>query len=427
MAKKDPFTKKEQTIWTPGSRSDVADRRVRNTVLRNVYMDIPATEDDYAEGALYPSPKAEQRDNRLRLYDDIYRGDLTRFVPDACATAIFSNYAARIVEAFTQLLLSTNPPENICGPAGGTIADTVKTGRGYTVRVDDDILHLEPWDVMRHEDGEHLIWIDPYVSAESDSGEADMCRIYVIPHEPGLGMMWYAELRSESSYPANAQYIGRTLHAESIDGAWHMANRPPQRKAWGTSQFDILIPLLPALALAMTGNTEVLNANMFPILAIAAPQASDDAFTKSFLRDYTHDGAGWTRRQTQQLVENAFSTNDKIWLPDGTNINAIKYIEYGGNLGASFDQIDMLKQEIAIMVALVGLLNDTDNRMGEISGSAVAQLSAPLHWSASTLWREVEAAYAWVLGGDSGWQNPFEAEVEEAPDPMDNMPGGDTI
>lgn len=399
-----------RAIWEPGTRTPPEQRKIINWPLLPVSLNVPVSPEDFERDKTYPPMRMRQRQNRLKIYTDLYRGEFGHFIEDTGALGVNVNYFGRICEILSSLLVSSDPPGHLVDPLMVAIVDLLRFGRTYMFRVEDEFHAADPTHAFQTADGETLYIVTPYTSLNSDIGAFDRGIVYALQRQ-GEGEVWDAELKDGRWGALGLQ--------ETVDGAWGFADRPPVMDGWGKSAFDHLIPIVVQLAIRLTGIERVLAAHEAPTLVLPMSNA-DAANIVGITGDPT--SLDQVNKTNINRAVRSFRDNDIVWAPDGVGDPA--YLTWDGQLAPSFAMIDTLKSELRMLTGVPAAL---EQEGGDIpSGSALREMFIILYWTATQLHSRVKEVAEEVLGESIEWPNPFEYEVQndEATGGARNAAGG---
>ena len=97
---------------------------------------------------------------------------------------------------------------------------------------------------------------------------------------------------------------------------------------------------------------------------------------------------------------------DTFWTGDGVDAASSRYMEWSGQLAASFEQIDSLRGELRFLVSMSAALEQEGGDTP--SGTALAQMDSRSLRRGTQLWTAMYEAATTALGYAPQWNNPFE-------------------
>ena len=403
-----------KSIYVPGNRSTPDQRRLVGWPLEPVELDLPVTEEDFAPGMQWPPARMNYRTERLNQYERIYRGDLRDFVYDTSAVSVAINYPGLICDETSSMLSATMPEDAVSDYVSDGGVEIMRFGRTYIIVLDGYAKAYDPRLCFRDMDGERLWVFTPYVTEASRDGSYNAVMIYEVAQ--GEAIAYEAPLQQQLRKGAvESLRFGERVETGRTTGGWSYADRPPTMGGWGASALDAIIPVTFEIAKRYTSNAWVLDAHQFPTRIMAGSVAD---MARQILRDFEHDGPGWDNADTQRAVEDSMGSLDTFWTGDGVDAASSKYMEWSGQLAASFAQIDSLRGELRFLVSMSAALEQEGGDTP--SGTALAQMDSRSLRRGTQLWVTMYEAATTALGYAPQWDNPFEIPEPALEEPDDN-------
>ena len=391
--------------------------------LKDVTFDIDLAANEVPRRAMsWPPTRFRDRDNRISLLTDLWQGDLSAFVDKATRVELPINYFRRLSTAQADVLMMSEPEAalDIQDAVRQALIDLSRYGgsplwAGRGVTGDPFLTTVLPSSWYPREDGGHVL-VTPYISSTAEVAQNDVAEVVVI--EPD------GETRI-SHWDWQHGTIGNRVVAEEDAGESIIvvAPRPPWQGRWGTSMYpDIISPVL-SMALRFTQNSQVLDKNANPLLTWWMEQL--DAYDRFKGASDPDDPSGLTTEEIQKIIRgglDALREHPNIQLPD--QAVKLEYVEFTGQLQASFTQIEESKQLLSFLTGIPTLLEQ------EIPPSGVALKRIMLPWYAATkalqneLIERLEEALSFALGGEQTvtWEHIFD-QLERTT--MEEGPGGE--
>ena len=257
------------------TRNAARDRLVSGFPLPEVNMTAPVGPDDFTEQSSWPPTRVKARIDRLNLYEEMWRGDITRFVKDPTAANLVMNYFRRVPTVITALLLSKDPgvPQDQMITTQMMLAEGsingFRSGRAYITMVDGEIASPETSKVYDGVNGEIYV-LETSTTVDSQSDLDNRLAVTAITSDGGSLKYTY-------------EWTGGTIQGllegpEVGSGSWRLIDRPPRYNRFGTSMYDDLGPPLVGLALRLSGNERVIEKNLHPLTLMPLALADFSAF-----------------------------------------------------------------------------------------------------------------------------------------------------
>ena len=389
------------------TRNAARDRLVSGFPLPEVNMTAPVGPLDFTEKASWPPTRVKNRIDRLNLYEDMWRGDVTRFVKDETAANLVMNYFERVPTVIAALLLSKDPgvPDDQMVPVQRMLAEAsvngLRSGRAYITQVNGETESPETSKVYDGANGEiYVLETSTTVNSQSDSDNT--LTVTAITSDGGSLKYTYEW--------SGGTIQGLTLGPEIGSGAWRLIDRPPRYNGWGRSLYDSLGPPLVGLALRLSGNERVIEKNLHPLTLMPLALADFSAFgSEGSPADHTSrddvDLAAFWVAFTNALDEDLFL------VPDSTS--APSKLEWGGTaMAAAVEMIRDLRKEVSAMTGLP--VEVLDGTFEAVSGVALDRVLLAL-FATTRMWHRQLHAAAQELIGPFEWENAFEAS-NDTPD-----------
>ena len=391
------------------TRNAARDRLVSGFPLPEVNMTAPVGPDDFTEQSSWPPTRVKARIDRLNLYDEMWRGDITRFVKDRTAANLVMNYFRRVPTVITALLMSKDPgvPPDQMIPTQMMLSEGsingFRSGRAYLTKVDGEIASPETSKVYDGVNGEiYVLETSTTVDSQSDLDN----RLTVTAITSDGGSLKY-------TYEWTGGTIQRLLEGPEVgSGSWRLVDRPPRYNRFGTSLYDDLGPPLVGLALRLSGNERVIEKNLHPLTLMPLALADFSAFgSEGSPADFSGrddvDLANFQKAFIEALDE------DLMLIPDSTS--APTKLEWGGGaMTAAVEMIRDLRKEVSAMTGLP--VEVLDGTFEAVSGVALDRVLLAL-FATTRMWHRQLHAAAQELIGPFEWDNAFEAS-NDTPDMM---------
>lgn len=366
-----------RTIWTPGDRTPVKDRLLRNWPLDDIDLDVPIVEADLDDGAQWPPQHAHARTERLNVYADLYRGDASHFHADPDASRVFVNWFRRLITiTTTQVVRQVTEPADV-DPIMVMGTDAMRYGRSYPLNVNGNLLIGDSRQCWADGDDDDVLWVViPRVTRRSTDGKPDEADVYWVTPEGGL--MWTQGLR-------DGRWTSDRSDEEDFAGAWTTLDRPPILNHWGTSALDDLIPPVVTLAMSLTSYRYVVTANEAPTNLF--PFSSTNIAAQLSLPGDPDFARQWATSEINAAVKN-ISLNDSAWVPSADF--APTAIEWGGNMEAARNLIDILNRAIRMLAGVPATAEAEGTE--QPSGVAMERMTWILAWDVMQLALRSQAA-----------------------------------
>ena len=172
------------------TRNAARDRLVSGFPLPEVNMTAPVGPEDFTPKKTWPPTRVAARADRLHLYEDMWRGDITRFVKDKTAANLVMNYFERVPTVIAALLLSKDPqvPLDQMVPVQRMLAEAsvngLRSGRAYIIDINGEVSSPATSQVFDGPDGE--IYVLTEVSTVEDANDTPtQLRLQVITEDGG--------------------------------------------------------------------------------------------------------------------------------------------------------------------------------------------------------------------------------------------------
>ena len=140
--------------------SVLLDRTVVGWPLDPVDMDIKITDDDLRVGAVWPPIRFRDRNDRLVMYRDLWRGDFSRFITDPQTCWLYGGEFQTMTSNASNLLVSTGVPDEIDNLIPTACVHYLIHGVAYMVSIDGtefDSPYTEA--TYEHIDGDKLCYV----------------------------------------------------------------------------------------------------------------------------------------------------------------------------------------------------------------------------------------------------------------------------
>ena len=310
--------------------------------------------EDIAPGLRFPPPRFAARDARLSALDSIYEGDFTGLVTDPSLVSQPIGLGRRLVDVQSDLLLMSDPESggyDLRNTAADAIRDMLAYGGALLLAVrtseGPQISTVSPLTWYPLED-EGAVLVRPFTSVQAKTPQADRVMITFI--DAGIVIEYVYEWKGMGGQLAGsmaAGEIGQPVSEESIgNGALLRSPRSPQMGIWGHSIFlDLAAPLLE-LSKRFTQNSLILDRNADPVPVFEVPM--EDAVAMFPIEQ--------DKTQPQSIVDGLtkLRQNEAVHLTQGQKV---AYLEFSGQIDASFDQIMSTREIISNLSGLPAVLD----------------------------------------------------------------------
>ena len=358
-------------------------------------------ESDLAIGSQFPPERFRSRDIHLDELDAIYRGDFRRFVDDDDKVKVPISPARRLVTMQADLLMMSTPENKSEYPLRAVAADALRdmdVYGGAVIIVDNadavDTIDASLVDDGAPMDGPNIYTASPLTWYPMDGGGCALVRPFFSPMAPSSVVHDRVEItrvpgREGPIYVSEHDYDGIGLYGsigamveerQTGYGGVLLAARSPQEDIWGESLLlDLAAPLVE-LAKRFSQNSKILDENAKPTPVMSSgtddaldafPLTSDDS---DDLTEYDKVVQGYANRLQQ----------DVFWLNDRTQ--KVSYLEFSGQLPASFEQIRNVREMIAYLSGLPAILESLIAQ----APSGISLKLQYLPWYAATKARQLD-------------------------------------
>jgi len=381
-------------------------------------MDLYIRPDEWEMGSVWPPNRYRRRARRLKLYEELMRGDVTYFVEDSSAVAVTSNMFYRYSQRVGSLMTMTLPEDVASRPVLDSVHAILSSGRAVSVTDGEDYWCPRPgWCYETTEGG--MLVAEPARSDQDDNdGYPD--RLLMFHVEPsGRWEAWETELTTgRQAYPlGDTNTVGALIEGSErsgMGGMWSDADNAPSFGRWGRSAYDDLVPLVTQIALRWTGAGDVFAHNERPMTIM--PMALDDFADAVREDDYEPgDTDVWGRRNIQEKVAQA-RLFDTLGTPN--LIEKVDVVEWSGNLGHALPFTEQLLGEAR---AIMGIPSSVlESGLGSVSGRALNTLLFMLYLDTRETQTALSQMWGDLLGMEAGWW-PNALEAPLAGDVMMNV------
>lgn len=401
------------------TRPPVRDRVVQGFPFVRANLSVPVSLADFAPGAYWPPTKLNWRRDRLEHYDRLYNGDFSRHLADPNSGNLFVNYFERIPTLIAAILLTSDPEvdEGEVGMVARFLSDAAVNamvyGRAYLVRIGEELMSPQTTGCWDGEEDGTLFMLTLSTTADAVDGRPNRAHLAMIDADGETVVTrtqsWQGGALNPNDWSTGGTF-GPILEGPNSDpGTFACVDRPPRRDGWGKSLFDLIGPIVVALAARMAGIERTVAQHEEPMLAI--PIANADTATALGSGDGPSTLGEFTKPAVVKAAQ-ALRDHSVIWSPDG--VRQPTYIEYDGAMSASFDLVNQLLEELAQMTGLTRAMIGGDELP---SGIAMKRLLFSLWASTRALQTSLHEAGQTVYGSSFEWPNAFEVD-EEMDDPM---------
>ena len=380
--------------------------------LTSVSFNQFITFEEVVFGKDFPPPRFDARNERFRHLNAIYESDFSNFVEpeDDELIAIPTGLSRRTVDAFVEIMLMSEPesPYPLRQIAADCIRDMLTYGGGIILGVYPEegdpylqIVNPDTWYPL--EDTNNIVIFEPFTSTSATTSQPDMVKITTL--EDGI---LTENIHTWTSVVGKGR-IG-TLHSSGFVGEANVFYSPksPVNGVWGESMFSDIAGPLFEITKRVSQNSRVLDANVEPLLL--ASMTEQDAINR-FAADETD-----TNEQNKKIIEalKGVRKQEAAVLPKG--MKKFDYLEYGGNLSASMDQLKVNREILSNHTGLPGVYEAMQNN--PVSGRALIFQFLPFFAKSSSMQKDatevLSDAVDYIMPGNTvTWPHVFETFGEE--------------
>ena len=394
-------------------RANLPKRQVRNLPLPPVDMTAPVTMADFEPGARFPSQRLLLRQERLWLYDNLYRGDFSYFIEDISSFRVNINYFRRVPQRVSRLAVSTLHTSELIDPATSLVLSAFKVGRGYLVNIDGKVFSPDSRQCFETQDGETLYVVTPEISDEADDGYPDTLVISAVGRSSAV--TWTARWDTRQSSGREYGPIGDTI-SEPVEtpGGWASVDRPPvEHSQWGESCYELMLSPVLEIAVRLSQRSTTLDLHEHPILWMDTPRVDAAPLMP---QQQPVDAVSYGDAQVQV---SKVANQDVVY---GTEMDPPQYVSWDGTLDGSMGQLEFVKKELRMLSGVIVALESQGDMP---SGKAMMVGNLDEFWELMPVYERAKAACE-LLAGECDWPPPFEpAESEQPTTDEDDMEGDD--
>ena len=392
-------------------------QRANSLPLTTVSFDQYLLESELEEGDHFPPNRFAARDQRFSELESIYEGDYAFLVEDADLVAQPVGLARRLATVQSDVLLMSEPETAAEGlslrePAADAVRDMLAYGGAIIVAVVGDeggTIYTESPNGWYPLENDGAVLIRPFTSTEAETPDPDRVGITIAKG----GTIERRVYEWKPSYGQTGE-IGVLQDTEAIgDGQILISPRRPRVGIWGQSIYlDLTAPLLE-LSKRHTQNSKILDKNANP--AVVVRMQIQDAHALFPIEDDQ-------QTQTDAIVKGLVSLikNDVIHLYD--RLQDVEYLEFTGNLEASFSQVESTRKLIASLSGLPAILEGFEG--APPSGVSLRLQYLPFYAATSALQRDLADVLMQaleVIGEEPEleWPHIFDLMDDQAKQEMD--------
>lgn len=370
----------------------------------------------------WPPTPVYPRVERLKLYHDLWRGDLSSImdVRQLRQSGVGPINVFRRVAKFVADLLVREAPEaegsddlqamNLVVLAHDLISDMVRYGAGLLLVADGSegplIQRLDAQYAVPTAEGGWVV-AEPRMSPTATSTTPDVLQFTVI-HDGEAGVMQRTQTPTGVQAGTN---LGPVLSSGIIGTDAEVVTLPalPTQPGgtWGTSWYDDLITVVVQTARRAAGNTKVLDENTAPFMLL-----------RGDLNRYTTlDGVAPSRAvvnpaqvEHDQAIYRRLRQAGPWVMPDG--VEDAEYVTWDGNLEASMAMLEWIDKQFRLLSGIPGVL-DSDEAVP--SGISLRRMFWQFDAAVSPMHHSISLALENALerfGGTLEWENVFEVVAE---------------
>lgn len=381
--------------------------------LPSVSFDIYLTEDELVEGKDFPPTRFKTRDDRFNILDDLYESDFKSFATDDRLVAIPISLPRRLVVVQADMLMMS--PIEVDYPLRSTASACIRDMLAYggacilaMVGADGPMItSVSPlsWYPI---DGGGAALMRTYISADADIARPDMIEITIVKDG-------FVEERHHkwSGWGGTYGQINEMVSSEVIgQGELILSPRSPEVGIWGESMYVDLASPLFELAKRYTQNSRILDKNANPKAVWTI--ATDDARERFGIPVPDPDAAQEEMTEQYKTMQKAAQQlrseiDEDIILPD--DVISVAYLEFSGNIDASFKQIQLTRELVSMLSGLPAVLDGLSQPPP--SGVSLRLQYLPFYASTSALQKDLQERLGLALetvglDGNFEWPHIFE-------------------
>ena len=369
--------------------------------LTSVSFDQFITEEEVATGAQFPPPRFAARDRRFIELDDIYEGDYRFLVEDEELVSLPVTLGRRLVVVQSDLLLMSEPEAAypLRQPASDAIRDMLAYGGACILAVNaedgPEISVVSPASWYPFEQSRNLfdklrgtsrspgggVFVRPFTSVEALTPDPDRVEVTIVQDGEVVESVheWKGILGVQGE-------IGEQLDSTTVgSGNIFISPRSPQVGIWGQSIYlDLAAPLLE-LSKRFTQNSDILDKNAKPVPVWMMPV---EDLTAQFPLEVE-------KTQAESIIDglSALRQNDAIQL--NQKGQKVDYLEFSGNIDASFEQVKEARELISLLSGLPAVLENLEG--APPSGVSLRLQYLPFYASTSSLQRDLTEVFSLAL------------------------------
>ena len=347
---------------------------------------VVARREEIRAGAQWPPRRFVDRDSRLGLFADLYRGDLTSLVDTETENVRLAvNYFGRLSVVQSEILMMSVPeaPLDIGDIAGQALVDMSRYGTAWLWAGElaelPFVANVDARDVYPLDEGGWVL-VSLFASADAPDSRPNRSEVWTIAAD---GQMSREEYNWQGARGAGT--LGSLVGEEAVDGTATLipAPRAPHvGLSWGTSQYPDLIAPVLEIAKRFSSNSRTLDEHADPLLAVyMASGAVNTRFNPDPPVSQTKD----ERQERIYTRLRDFRRNPVVNIPNADV--KMEYVTWDADLEASFSQIEEARLAIQYITGLVQLL---ERSQGGLSGVALRRLMLPLYAGTKAMQNELK-------------------------------------
>ena len=382
-------------------------------------MLVPVSIQDFAPGAIFPPDRVADRTNRLELYENLYRGDISDFVKDMTAANFVPNFWERVLSVIVSLMMAADPEVSdedlltVQALLGDGAINGFRSGRGYMIRAGDEMWSPETSCVYEGTN-EDIFTICLGTSINTPDNSPDYADIYNVG--PDFAIYW----QQRWDHGSLREVI---VEPTMMPGTFAAVDRPPRYRGFGKSLFDSLIAPVVAMSLRLSGNERVIEKNLHPVTMMPVALADFSAFGGQgdpLNRQTNRPNLAEFQREVNDALD-----EDTMLVPDGaTNITKL---EWGATaMSAAMEMVDKVTTMVSIMSGVpIDVLN---GEFAATSGVALDRMLLALASEVRMFKRVLHAGAEKVYGQPFDWDDYFSSGQTDADtNPQVDDPAPETV
>ena len=385
--------------------SEVRHRTIQNTPLKEFDLTAPARIEDFQAGNQWPPVRLHRRNERLRVFRDLYNGDYSYFINDPMAFRIAPNWFMLIVDRLCDLLMSTlvgtNMDRDLRKNIRRAILEYYVMGRLHCVQIGDQRFVPRAEQCFLSEDQQTLFVVTQDTVLPSEDGRPNALVISAVGQ--GTSSTWTAALSSSDN--AQVGHISQISDAIEADGNWASTDYNSDHAQWGRSGFLPYYTLILGIALRFSGNEAVLSKHQRLVMKL---KASVTDVAKFLSTTDTYDTKDWT---PAEITSAAYRLLDNDVVAGENESFDMEYVN--PDLRRVLEPATAYIQELLAALRQFGGINallDSDS-LTQTSGVALRESHMPLYWMAAPIHEEVHATMQ-EIWDPFPWESPFDPKED---------------